>query len=109
MDLQKIVSPCSPSQLSHTLNERTTFDVSNGPSKFNNTHVWFALRVINWYPRNTLNPLLDCIGEMRDYLYRATFVVVASSFQIDDVLVHFTSRDVIFTSQGDIQISLVVS
>ena len=108
MYLQKVVLSSPPSQLSHCLDERPTLDISHCPTKFDNADIRLFVRVIHRYSRNARNPVLDCIREMRHDLY-STAKVVASSLPLDDVLVDLAGGDVVFSSQGDVKVPLVVA
>lgn len=68
MNLQEVAFSSFSSQLSHSLNERCALDITNRTAKLNDAYIRRLLRIIDWYPRNSLDPLLDCVCEVRYYL-----------------------------------------
>lgn len=108
MNLQEIPLPSASLQLSHGLNERRTLNITHRASKLDNTHIRLLIRIIDWDPRNTLNPILNCIREMRHHLDGLS-EVIAPTFTLNYVLVDLPCCDVALTCQGDVEIALVVS
>lgn len=107
MDVEKIVSAGSPSQLGHGFNERHTLDVADGATKLYNAYIWLLVRVIDWDLGYPLDPVLNRIGDVWHNLDGPS-KIVALSLAIDDVLVNLASGNVVLSSQSDVQIALVV-
>lgn len=108
MYLQKIVLPSSPSQLPHRLDERSTLDISYRSPKLNNADIRLFIRIIHRYPCHSLNPILNCVGKMGHHLHSTT-KVVALSLALDHVLVDLAGGNIVFSSQGDVKVPLVVA
>lgn len=66
------------------------------------------MRVINRNPRNLLDPVLEGIGQVGDDLHSLS-QVIASALALDNVLVNLPGGDIVFSSEGDIEVSLVVA
>lgn len=108
MYLQKVVLASSPSQLPHCLDERPALDIAHRSTKLDDADVRLFVRIVHRYPRHSLNPVLNCVREMR-YDLHSTPQIVTPSLSLDDVLVDLAGGDVIFSSQGDVQVPLVVA
>jgi hypothetical protein len=108
MDLQEIVLSGSSPQLSHSFDEWPTLDIAHGATKLNDTHIWLFIRVINRYPRNPLDPILNGVCEVWYNLDRPSKIVSSSLF-FYDMLVDLAGGDVILSSQGDVHVAFVVS
>lgn len=70
--------------------------------------VWLDAGIIDRNSRHALDPLLDEVGDVRDYLDGSAQVVTAAFFQAD-LHVHFAGCDVVIPSQVDAQVSLVMT
>lgn len=108
MYLQKIVLPCSPSQLPHCLDEWPTLDIPYRSPKLDNADIRLFVRIIHRYLCHSLNPILNCVGKMGHHLHSTT-KVVALSLALDHVLVDLAGGDIVFSSQGDVKVPLVVA
>jgi hypothetical protein len=108
MDLHEVVLARSSPQLAHSLNERHTLDVANCASQLNYAYIGLLARVINRYPGHLLYPILDSIGDVGHDLHRLA-KVVAFALTLDDVLIDFTSCDVVVAREGDVEVTLVVA
>jgi hypothetical protein len=108
VDLHEVVLARSSPQLTHSLNEGHALDVANCASQLNDTHVRLLARVIDRYLCHLLYPILNGIGDVRYDLYRLA-EVVAFALALDDVLIDFTSCDVVVASEGDVEVALVVA
>lgn len=108
MYLQKIVLPSSPSQLPHRLDEWSTLDIPYRSTKLDDANIRLFVRIIHRYPRHSLNPILNRVGKMGHHLHSTT-KVVALPLALDNVLVDLARGDVVFSSQGDVKVPLVVA
>lgn len=108
VDLAEIVSSGSSSQLPHGLDEGGALDVTDSPTKFDDTNIWLLIGVVHRDPRHPLDPILDGIGNMRDHL-DGLAQIIALSLPVNDMLVHFAGCDAVFSCQGDVEVSFVVS
>lgn len=108
MYLQEVVLASPPPQLSHSFDKRRTLNVPHCATELNDAHVGCLVRIVDRYPRDPLDPVLDGIGQVRDNLHRAA-EVVASTLTLDNMLVDLSSRNVVLASQGDVEVSLVVA
>lgn len=106
--LQEVVPARSPPQLRHSLDERHALDVAHGSSELDYADIRLLARIINWYPRDPLNPVLDAIRDVWDDLHRLAQVITLT-LALDDMLVHLAGRDIVVAGQGDVQVALVVS
>lgn len=106
--LQKIVLPRPPPQLSHGFDERPALDVTHRPSKLDDANVGFFVRVVDRYPRDALDPVLNGIGQM-GYHLNGPAEVISPSLALDDMLVDLAGGDVVLSGQGDVEITLVVA
>lgn len=108
VDLQEVVLPSFPAQRSHGFNEGPALDVADRASKLHDTHIRLLLCVIDWYPRDPLNPAADEVREMWHNLH-CLAKVVAASLLFNDSHEHFTIRDIVLSTQFDIEVALVVA
>jgi hypothetical protein len=108
VDLQKVAFADPPSQLGHGLDERHALNIANSASELDYADIRLLARVIHRYPRDSLDPGLDGIGDVRDDLHRLA-QVVALALALNDMLVNLARRDVIVARQGDVQVALVVA
>lgn len=108
MNLQEVAFSSSSLQLSHSLNKWSTLNISNGTPQLNDTNIWSLLCVVDRNSRDSLDPVLNCIGQMWHNLDSLS-KIIASTFTLDDMLIDFARGDVVFASKGDIEIALVVS
>jgi len=108
MNLEEVALASSPLQLSHGLDEGRALDITDCASQLNDTHIRRLLRVIDWNPGNSLNPVLDCIRQVRHNLDRLADVF-ARTLLLDDVLVDLASGDVVLAREGDVEVTLVVA
>jgi hypothetical protein len=108
VDLEEVVLARPTAQLSHGLDERHALDISDGASKLNDADIGLLSGVIDRYPRNPLNPVLDGICDVRDDLHRLA-QIVAAALALDDMLVDLARGDVVLARQGDVEVALVVA
>ena len=108
VDLHEIILARPSPQLAHSLDEGHALNITDRTSQLNYTDIGFLARVIDGYPRNLLDPVLNCIGNVRDDLHGLT-QVVALALALDDMLVDFARRDVVIACQGNVEVALVVA
>lgn len=108
MNLQKVSLPSTSLQLSHGLNEWCTLNVTNRASQLNDTDIRLLICIINRNPCNPLNPILNCVCEMRHNLDSLS-EVIAPTLTLDYVLVDLSRCDIALACEGDVEIALVVS
>lgn len=108
MYLKEIVLPCSSPQLPHSLDERSTLDISHRSSKLDDTHIRLLVRIINRYPCDPLDPILDGIGQVRHHLHSPT-KIISTTFALYNMLIYLASRYIVLARKGDVQIALVIA
>ena len=108
MNLHKVVSSGSSSQLSHRLDERRALNVTHGPTELDNAHVRRFLGVVDRNLSNALYPILNRVREVRHNL-NCLSQIVAFAFPLNHMLEDLARGYVIFSRQGDVKIALVVS
>lgn len=108
MNLQKVIATSAPPQLSHGLDKRGTFNVTNCASKLNYADVRLFICVINGHLGHFLDPILNSICEVGNDLY-CFAQIVAFPFTVNDMLINLAGCDVAISGQGDVQIALVVA
>lgn len=108
MNLQEIVLSSSSLQLSHSLNEGCTLNISHCASKLNNADIRCLIGIVDWDASHAFDPVLNRVGQMRYYLDSLS-EIVAATLALNDVLVDLASGDVVLASEGNIEVSLVVS
>lgn len=108
MDLQEIVSASSASELCHSFHERHAFDITHGTTQLDNAYIRLLIRVIDRYPCNSLDPVLNRICDVRHDL--DCFAQVCSfSLLLNHMLVYLARGDVVVASESDVQVALVVT
>lgn len=108
VNLHEVVFARTPSQLAHGLNERHALDIAHCATQLNYADIGLLTRVIDRYPRDLLDPVLNRVGNVRNYLYGFT-QIVALALAFDDVLVDLARGDVVITGQGDVEVTFVVA
>jgi hypothetical protein len=108
VNLQEVPLPCTSLQLSHRLDERCTLNIANRTPKLNDTDVRLLIGIIDRDPRNTFNPILNCVREMWHNL-NGFSKIIAPTLTLDDVLVYLPRCDVVLACQGDVEVAFVVS
>ena len=108
MYLQEVVLACTSPQLSHGLDERPTLDITNRSTKLDNTCIRLFICIIDRDPGYSFNPILDSVCEVRNNLHGPADVV-ASSLALNDMMIDFSRRDVVFLGQCDVQVTFVVA
>jgi hypothetical protein len=108
VNLEEIALSSSPLQLSHRLDERRALDIADCASQLNDTHIRHLLGVIDRNPGNPLNPVLDCIRQVRNHLDRLADVL-ASTLLLDDVLVDLACGDVVLARERDVEVAFIVA
>jgi hypothetical protein len=73
-----------------------------------NAHIGFSPRFVHRNPRYSLNPFLNGIGQMRDYLH-CNSKIVSTAFTFYDMLVDFARREILLFRQRYVEIPLVIS
>lgn len=106
--LQEIVLAGSSSQRAHSLNEGSAFHIAHGAPKFNDAHVRFRICIVYGNARDSLNPLGNGVGDVRYNLDGASKICTLA-FLLDDVQVDLASGDVVFSSQLDVEVTLIVA
>jgi hypothetical protein len=108
VNLHEVVPARTSPQLAHGLNEWHALDVPDGSSQLNYANIRLFARVIDRYPRDLLDPVLNRIGDVGHDLYRLA-QVVALALALNDVLVDFARGDVVVAGEGDVEVALVVA
>jgi hypothetical protein len=108
VDLHEVVLARSSPQLAHSLNEGHALNIAHCASQLNYADIGLLARVIDGYPRDLLDPVLNRIGNVWHDLYGFA-QVVALALALDDVLVDLARRDVVVASEGDVEVALVVA
>ena len=108
MDLGEVMWTSTPAQLSHRLNEGCRFDVTDSAAEFDDAYVGRFMGRIDGDLGDSLNPVLDGIGEVGNDLNRLSQVVTAA-FAFYHMLIHLASCDGIFPSEGDVEVAFVVA
>jgi hypothetical protein len=108
VNLHEVVLARTSPELAHGLNKGHALDIAYGTSQLNYADVWLFARVIDGYPRDLLDPILNRIGDVWDDLYGFT-QVVALALALDDVLVDLAGGDVVVAREGDVKVALVVA
>lgn len=108
MYLNEVVSAGSGPQLSHGFNERCAFDIADCTSKFNYANIRLFIGIIDGNLCDSFDPILNSIRKVRNDLYSLT-KIISSSLSFYYVSVDLSSCDITFSSQCDVQVSLVVS
>lgn len=108
MNLQEVAFSSSSLQLSHGFDEWGTLNVSNSTTQLNDANIRCLLCIVDWDPRNSLDPILNGIGQMWHNLYSLS-EVIASTLTLNDMLIDLSCGDVVFASECDVEIALIVS
>jgi hypothetical protein len=108
MNLEEIVLSCSTPQLSHSLDKRCALNVSNSATQFDYTDIGCLLRVVNRNFRNSLDPVLDGICDMRHDLHCFS-KIIAPSLSLDNMLIHLPRSNIVFASQSNVEIAFVIA
>lgn len=108
MDLEEVVPARSASQLGQCLHKGHAFDIANRASELDDADVRLLVRVVNRYPCDTYDPVLDRICDVGNDLH-GTAQVVAPSFPLDHMLVDLACRYVVFSRQCYVEVSLIVA
>lgn len=108
VNLHEVVLARTSPQLAHSLDEGHALDITHRASQLNDADIRLLARVIDGYACHLLNPVLDRIGDVGNDLHGFT-QVVALALALDDVLVDFTSCDVVVARQGNVEVALVVA
>jgi len=108
VNLQEVVLAGLPPQFRHSLDERHALDIANRTAQLDDADIRLLARVIDWYPRHPLDPVLDGLRDVRHDLDRLP-QVVAPALALDNMLVDFTGRNVVVARQGDVEVALVVA
>lgn len=107
MDLTEVVPTSTSSELAHGLDEWCTFNIADGATKLNYADIRLFICVIHGNSCDSLDPILNGIGDVRNHL-DSLAQVITPPFTFDDMLVHLSGGDAVFSSQGDVEISFVV-
>ena len=67
------------------LNKRHALDVPNRSSELNDAYVWHPALPVHGRPSNTLDPVLDGVGDVRHYL-DSLAQIVATALALNDML-----------------------
>jgi len=101
MNLQEVVLARPSPERGHSLDKRHTFNVADRSSQLDNAHIRNLVGVIHGDLSDTLYPVLDRIGDVRDDLNGFT-QIVALTLTLDDMIVYLARRDVVLPSEGDV-------
>lgn len=108
MNLKKIILACTSAQRPHSFNERSTLNIAYSSTKLDDAHIRFFIGVIHGYPRYPLDPVLDGVCNMW-YDLHGLAKIVTCPFPFNHMLIDFAGGDIVFSREGDVQISLVVA
>jgi hypothetical protein len=108
VDLQEVIPACTAPKLRHSLDKRHALDVANRAAQLDYAHIRHLARIVDGYPRDPLDPVLDCIGNVRDDLDRLA-QVRALAFLLNHVLVYLAGGDVVVAREGDVEVALVIA
>lgn len=108
MDLHEVVPSSSDPELRHGLDERHAFYVANSASKLNYADVWLLSSIVNRNLCDSLDPVFDCFDYMWNDLHRVSQIITSALF-LNDVSIDLASGDVVFSSQGNVEVPLVVA
>lgn len=108
MDLQKVVPARTASELCHSLNERHALDITNGTTQLNYANIRLFVGIIDGYPGDPLDPILNRIRDVRDDLNGLT-QVCPLPLLLDNVLVYLARSNIVVACKSDVQIALVVA
>jgi hypothetical protein len=108
VNLHEVVLARTPPQLAHSLYERHALDVAHCASQLDYADIRLLARVVDGYPRDPLNPVLDRIGDVGNDL-DGFAQVVALALALDNMLVYLARGDVIVASEGNVEVALVVA
>lgn len=108
VNLHKVVLSSSDAQLSKSLDERHRFDVAHGSSKLDNADIRLLTSVVDWNFSDSLDPILNCLDNMRHNLYGMSKIVTASLL-VDNELIDLAGCDVVVAGQCDVEVALVVA
>ena len=106
--MQKVVSTCSSSELSHGLDKRCTLNVTDSATQLDDAYIWLLIRVVDWDSCNTFYPVLNRVCQMWNDLHRLT-KIIASSLAFDHMLVNLACCDIVLPCQRDVEVSFVIS
>lgn len=73
-----------------------------------NADIRLLARLVHWNSRNSFNPILHGVCQMRDNLNRFP-EVVAPTFLFNHMGIDFAGGDIVVPGEGDVEVSLVVS
>ena len=107
MYLKEIVFASSSAQLPHGFNERSTLNVPHCAPKLDYAGIRHLIGVIDRYPSNPVNPILDGICQVRHDFDSPTKIVTAP-LPLDYVLIDLARCDIILSRQCDVKVSFVV-
>ena len=108
MNLEEVVLPRSPPELSHGFDKGCAFDITHRATELDNASVWLLARIIDWNLSDPLDPVLDGVRQMGHHLHCSP-EVITPPFAFDDMLVDLAGCDVVLPRQGNVEISLVVA
>jgi hypothetical protein len=108
VNLHKVPFPSPSFQLTHGLDERSALNVADCPTQFDNANIRGLVCVIDRNPRDPLDPVLDCICQVRHNLHRLP-KIVATTFTLNDMLVYLSSSNVVLASESNVKVSFVVA
>lgn len=108
MDLQEIVLARTAPELGHGLDKGHALDVAHSSTQFDYAHVRLLVRVVDGYPRNPLDPILNRIRDVWHDLHRLT-QVGTFPLLLYDMLVDLARCDVVVACEGDVQVALIVA
>jgi len=108
VDLQKVVFAGAPPQLGECFDEWHTLYVANRAAEFNDADIRLMAGFVDRDAGNAFYPVLDSICDVGHNLNGAS-EVVTPSFTLNDMLVDFARGYIVFTGQGDVEVTLVVS
>lgn len=108
VNLHKVVLARASPELAHSLDEGHALNITHSTSQLDYADVRLFARVIDGYPRDFLDPVLNRIGDVWDDLNGFT-QIVALALAFDDVLVDLAGGDVVVACEGDVEVALVVT
>jgi hypothetical protein len=108
VDQGKVIVADTELELTHGLNKGSGLDITDGTSELDDADIGLLARVVNGDGGNTLDPVLDGIGNVRDDLNGLT-EVVSLALTLDDIPVDLAGGDVVGAGQSNVKVTLVVS
>lgn len=108
VDAEESTSAVAMAELGQRLDEGHRFDVAHGAAELDDAYIRLLTRVVDGNAGDTLDALLDGVGDVRDNL-DGFAKEVALALLVDDLLVDLAGGDAVAARQGNVEVSLVVA